>query len=62
MESPDPKAPNFECLHCAINSVTPDQRHRGKDEEILVKRKQVYRLAKSAHSEKWCETSKNGIR
>ena len=44
---------NIEHLHSAISFVTPDQRHRGKDQEILAKRKQVYTLVKSQHPERW---------
>mgnify|MGYP002632733010 CR=1 FL=1 len=50
---------NFEHLHSAINFVTPDQRHRGEDEQILAKRKQVYRLAKSEHPERWSRDIRN---
>ena len=44
---------NHEHLHSSISFVTPDQRHRGEDEEILANRKQVYRRAKSEHPERW---------
>ncbi len=44
---------NDEHLHSAISFVTPGHRHRGEDEVILEKRKQVYRQAKSAQPERW---------
>lgn len=50
---------NLEHLHSSINFVTPDQRHRGDDIEILVKRKQVYEQAKSEHPERWSKGIRN---
>ena len=50
---------NVEHLHSAIRFVTPDQRHRGEDEQILTKRKQVYQLAKSEHPERWSKDIRN---
>ncbi len=50
---------NLEHLHSAINFVTPDQRHRGMDEEILAQRKQVYRRAKAEHPERWSRDIRN---
>lgn len=50
---------NFEHLHSAISYVTPEQRHRGEDKEILVKRKQVYQVAKSEHPERWSRDIRN---
>jgi putative transposase len=44
---------NDEHLHSSIGFVTPSQRHRNEDEVILEKRKQVYRLAKLKHPERW---------
>ncbi len=37
---------NKEHLHSAIKFITPEQRHAGKDEEILTNRKEVYQQAK----------------
>lgn len=39
--------------HSAIRYVTPGQRHRGEDIDILAKRKVVYEQAKAAHPERW---------
>ncbi len=50
---------NREHLHSSINFVTPDQRHRSEDIEILVKRKQVYEQAKSEHPERWSKDIRN---
>ncbi len=46
---------NFEHLHSGINFVTPADRHAGKDEEILRKRKVVYEEAKKKHPERWAK-------
>ena len=50
---------NHEHLHSAINFVTPDQRHKGLDIQILAKRKQVYEQAKSNHPERWSGDTRN---
>ena len=50
---------NHEHLHSAINFVTPEQRHRGKDVAILAERKQVYLNAQSRHPNRWSGTIRN---
>ena len=50
---------NNEHLHSAIKFVTPEQRHKGEDKEILVKRKCVYQQAKSRHPERWSGAIRN---
>ncbi len=50
---------NHEHLHSAINFVTPDQRHKGLDIQILAKRKQVYEQAKSNRPERWSGNIRN---
>ena len=50
---------NTEHLHSAIKFVTPEQRHKGEDKEILVKRKCVYQQAKSRHPERWSGEIRN---
>ncbi len=50
---------NNEHLHSAIQFVTPSQRHRGEDEAILAKRKQVYQQAKAIHPERWSGAIRN---
>lgn len=44
---------NHEHCHSRIKFVTPVQRHRGEDAEILKKRTGVYELAKSRTPERW---------
>ncbi len=39
--------------HSKINFVTPVQRHEGLDKDILCKRKDVFKLAKKQHPERW---------
>lgn len=46
---------NEEHQHSGIQFVTPAQRHRGEDKEILDKRTQVYAQAKSKHPERWAQ-------
>jgi len=50
---------NKEHLHSAIKFITPEQRHAGKDEDILAKRKEVYKQAKSRNPEQWSGEIKN---
>ena len=50
---------NLEHLHSAIQFVTPEQRHRGEDIEILAKRKRVYEQAKSNKPERWSSETRN---
>lgn len=44
---------NKEHLHSGIKFVTPSQRHEGIDEELLKKRKEVYKKAKQKNPERW---------
>ncbi len=39
--------------HSGIKFVTPDERHRGHDRDVLAKRETVYAVARSKHSERW---------
>ncbi len=50
---------NEEHYHSGINFVTPGQRHRGEDQEILAKRHEVYTQAKARHPERWSGASRN---
>ncbi len=50
---------NFEHLHSAIRFVTPAQRHRGEDIEILAKRKRIYEQAKLKKPERWSGEIRN---
>ena len=44
---------NEEHRHSGIQFVTPGQRHRGEDREILEKRKAVYQEAKERNPKRW---------
>jgi len=50
---------NHEHRHSAIQYVTPDDRHRGKDVGILRQRKAVYEVAKTKHPERWSGNIRN---
>ena len=50
---------NYEHLHSAIKFVTPVQRHTGRDNDILAKRKAVYLAAKKRHPERWSGDIRN---
>lgn len=52
---------NEEHLHSGICFVTPAQRHRGEDAEILTKRKQVYEAAKSRNPARWTGETRNWL-
>ena len=50
---------NTEHLHSGITFVTPEDRHQGRDELILEKRRTVYELAKSQNPTRWSADIKN---
>lgn len=50
---------NEEHQHSAIKFVTPGQRHRGEDKEILSKRAVLYAMAKAAMPERWSGRCRN---
>jgi len=50
---------NHEHKHSALKFVTPAQRHRGEDMEILAKREEVYQRAKAANPERWSGNTRN---
>jgi len=50
---------NNEHHHSGIKFTTPQERHTGKDIEILEKRKQVYNQAKLANPSRWSGNIKN---
>lgn len=50
---------NHAHLHSAIKFVTPVQRHEGKDEGILKKRKEVYLQAKNRHPHRWTRKTRD---
>lgn len=50
---------NHEHRHSGIRFVTPDQRHRGKDVDILRQRDEVYRLARERNPGRWSGQPRN---
>lgn len=50
---------NGEHLHSGIRFVTPNDRHDGKDSEILQQRHGVYQAAKQRHPERWSGQTRN---
>jgi putative transposase len=50
---------NNEHLHSGIKFVTPSQRHKGQDKEILIKRKEVYEKAKEKNPNRWSGQTRN---
>lgn len=46
-------------LHSAIRFVTPNDRHCGRDVEILKRRKVVYQAARARHPERWSGNIRN---
>ena len=50
---------NDEHRHSGIKFVTPEQRHTGKDVDILENRKHVYMSAKAKNPSRWSGEIKN---
>lgn len=50
---------NYEHRHGGIQFVTPEQRHQGEDQAILVQRKAVYEAAKAKNSKRWSQQTRN---
>lgn len=50
---------NEEHQHSGIKYVTPSQRHRGEDREILIKRKALYEAAKNKNPSRWSGDTRN---
>lgn len=46
-------------LHSAIRFVTPDDRHYGREQQILANRKIVYERARNRHPNRWTRQSRN---
>ena len=53
---------NHEHLHSAIGFVTPDDRHEGRDIQILARRRHVYAKAHRRHPERWIGTVRRWAR
>ena len=45
--------------HSALQFVTPGQRHRGEDIDILEQRHALYEVAKAQHPERWSGSTRN---
>ena len=50
---------NHEHRHSAIRYVTPDQRHRGMDGELLKQREAVYEMARQRNPGRWSGNTRN---
>lgn len=50
---------NEEHQHSALKFVTPGQRHRGEDTELLNQRIKLYAMAKAANPERWSGNCRN---
>ena len=50
---------NTEHLHSAIRFVTPDDRHFGRDKDVLARRQKTYERARSRHPERWSGAIRN---
>lgn len=46
-------------LHSAIRFVTPDDRHYGREEQILANRRAVYEKARRRHPNRWSRHTRN---
>ena len=45
--------------HSGLKFVTPDQRHRGEDIDLLARRHALYQAAKAQHPERWSGATRN---
>jgi len=50
---------NNEHRHSGLNFLTPNQRHNGNAETVLLQRKQLYEKAKAAHPERWSRQTRD---
>jgi putative transposase len=50
---------NTEHRHSGIRYVTPDERHSGRDTEILARRHALYTGARNANPERWTRSTRN---
>lgn len=50
---------NYEHKHSQIKYVTPNQRHTGKDIQILEKRKEIFLSAKNRNPQRWSRNIRN---
>ncbi len=50
---------NGEHHHSALKFVTHEQRHMGRDAELLAKRHEVYLQARAQHPQRWSGPTRN---
>ena len=50
---------NHEHLHSAVGFVTPDDRHHGRDVDVLVERRAVYEAARRRNPGRWSRTTRH---
>lgn len=50
---------NTQHLHSAVRFVTPQQRHDGRDGQILANRESIYAHARQRHPERWTGATRN---
>lgn len=50
---------NTEHRHSAIRFVTPDDRHFGREDALLARRREVYQRARDRHPERWSRDTRN---
>lgn len=50
---------NGQHRHSAIRYVTPDERHYGREKEILERRHRLYQQARQANPERWTRSTRN---
>jgi len=50
---------NTKHKHSGIKFLTPNERHQGKEDEILAKRHELYEKAKATHPERWTKGTRN---
>ncbi|EAA2949884.1 IS3 family transposase [Salmonella enterica] len=50
---------NTQHRHSGIRYVTPEEKHSGKDIELLARRKKLYETARKMHPERWSQQTRN---
>jgi putative transposase len=50
---------NGEHRHSGIRYVTPDERHRGAEHDVLARRHELYERARNANPERWTRTTRD---
>ena len=50
---------NTQHCHSALKLVTPEQRHQGRDTELLARRHDIYQQARARHPQRWSGNTRN---